>query len=542
MVLEFTQSALSETESRYVRGIASAFNQRREMLRQFLKDCRQIVVPKGFCTHQEQFGEMLSHVEASISNYVLDARRMRLRPLNILISAPPGAGKTTLIKQLTHGDPDFEFNMSSVLDIQSMADFFDRIKERTEERKIPSICLFDEIDSPQINFFQLMLWPMSDGRFLHHGRKVEIGPAIFFFAMSSALGNEARGPEDLSYETWLQYMEKTAKDWMTSEYSTGKTKDFLSRIDYWLRIPPLRHHFCNCGAFAAPHYCSVGVQTARFRYADATHQLRSARNLPEMMDRVVALKSAIPLVLDVFNIARQTSPHRQAVDHVFPLLKSICDDAHESTERAVHSRASSLDDSDALCNHLRYLSEIAVSVFYNRIVEEEITEYANRLETAVTIALESAMEKSGEINAPLYWQEADLLKILALMLRKKLTARADSDGKAYVDPRILLYLAGSFADSKRDIDKVVFLSKTSNSAMKWQELPHHLLVHRAMPTLTQWYKFCEEQEFEHMIELLAVPTESSTAEKAYEIFLTTGRTDAAENWHTARNFLISRLY
>ena len=78
----------------------------------FVADQKWIVRPSfgDYVTQNRQFLEYLSDVSKSIETYI--SRERTKRPLNILLSAPPGAGKSFLIKQIVNSLSEYRVKTS----------------------------------------------------------------------------------------------------------------------------------------------------------------------------------------------------------------------------------------------------------------------------------------------------------------------------------------------------------------------------------------------------------------------------------------------
>jgi hypothetical protein len=186
------------------------------------------------------------------------------RPLNILLAAPPGSGKSFLIKELVSStliktpakaEPSSltelsifeEVYIASLENVDELFKIFQRIQSINLEGKIPVI-FFDEIDTPiaGVHVYAKFLAPMWDGTFFLGKEKFFLGKCILFFA-GSTLSLEKRSTEviellgakskpiayDDYYEAWKKQFDE---DFRAFDH---KLPDFLDRIDSILRIPPV---------------------------------------------------------------------------------------------------------------------------------------------------------------------------------------------------------------------------------------------------------------------------------------------------------------
>lgn len=201
-----------------------------------------------YITRNKGFVEHLKDAKDRITGYI--NKPTAIRPLNILVAAPPGNGKSFLIKQLiesanSEGNLSFEeVYVASFDETTQIYSIFQRVQSINLEGKIP-VVFFDEIDSEVNNrpIYQKFLAPMWDGTFFIGKERHFLGKCIFFFAGSS-LSLEQQNKTVIenivgkcSYEEYLQKwtmeFDKFVKD--------GKEKigDFRDRLDLVLRIPPV---------------------------------------------------------------------------------------------------------------------------------------------------------------------------------------------------------------------------------------------------------------------------------------------------------------
>lgn len=578
MVLEFVPGIISEIERPYFNMLYSVLQQRRLLLEPYLRSCKSLAPSKEFSSGHAHFKSQIDTVKQSILEYKKNPNTNR--PLTILISAPPGAGKSFLIKELAsiNDQKVLELNMSAVLKLETFGTFFNRlldqesfvVDKKTNERRVP-VCFFDEIDSPQWNFFQLMLMPMSDGKFLHEGRAVPLPPAIFFFAMSTSMGQQNH-PDSHSYDDWLRFIEKNANTWLTSDNTPFKTRDFLSRIDHWLKLPPLRHHFCDCKATRIPnttHTCPTAVACVRIarekleefapqiqekvkkaqeRIADAakSHELKeletSTKNisgaieelsiahlilldlyayLPHYVKEVDASLSEYPPLALAAAMSENTRAYKLfngTLNSLMPQRNLVSRRLNEALLSACRSELSE-EVTRAPELHVQnlgsYLNTVLPSTGQQSPSESiESTKQLARLCDVIVQFLNAAasiieiLESETQSLLPqrsdepyLYWQEMESLRSLAYSIRNRMLPR-ESKEICEVDPRVLQYLAGCFADSKRDVEKVIFLSTpdSENRRFLWEHLPKSFLCYPDK-TGTPWYDYCSRTQYSSNIEL-----------------------------------------
>ncbi len=100
-----------------------------------------------YVTCTEGFKKELSALEQTVLNYV--AREKPSRPLNLLLAANPGSGKSFLVKELSKqisGDTEFlEYHVASFRGIDDLFSIFQRIQSLNLQGRLPFV-LLDEVD------------------------------------------------------------------------------------------------------------------------------------------------------------------------------------------------------------------------------------------------------------------------------------------------------------------------------------------------------------------------------------------------------------
>jgi len=213
-----------------------------------------------FVTRNSGFQAELNELRDVVQDYA--TRADVARPLNILLAAEPGNGKSFLVKQLAKkisksSDVEVEFEEFHVAAFRSVDDLigvFQRVQSSNLNGRLPFV-LFGEVDG-RVNgrhIFANLLAPMWDGRF-HVGKEsFALGKAVFLFAASnlvpsptilSVLGAEAQEKKDLiSYDgyavKWREQAIKRIEEPDDKEDAIEKSKDFTDRIDIWVCIPPV---------------------------------------------------------------------------------------------------------------------------------------------------------------------------------------------------------------------------------------------------------------------------------------------------------------
>jgi hypothetical protein len=212
----------------------------------------------SYVTRNEGFLAHVLDVREQIETYI--KKETAKRPLNILLAAPPGSGKSFLIKQVINSiveknkslQVSFEETyIASLENTDELFKIFQRVQSLNLEGKIP-VVFFDEIDAkiPNIShIYAKFLAPMWDGNFYLGKEKFFLGKCIFFFAGSGlsleaeskdALSRLAKKKKPVSYDDYFQlWKEKFDDRHSMPEFMQHKLPDFLDRIDSILRIPPI---------------------------------------------------------------------------------------------------------------------------------------------------------------------------------------------------------------------------------------------------------------------------------------------------------------
>lgn len=169
----------------------------------------------------------INRIRSQIRKYAED--RTRRRPLNIIMRAEPGSGKSHMVKCLAR-KLDFlhatsvDFNMASLQSIEDLIQPLDAVRNLKVADRLP-ILFLDEFDSNPANY--AMLLPlMWDGE-LHVGhRDLKLGKLVIILAGSGKNIEQAM---------------KAAKSMLVApEAPESKLVDLLSRINGGeLEIPPL---------------------------------------------------------------------------------------------------------------------------------------------------------------------------------------------------------------------------------------------------------------------------------------------------------------
>lgn len=171
--------------------------------------------------------QSINQIRSAISQYADD--RSRNRPLNIMMQAEPGSGKSHLVKSLAasitrHGAVAINYNMASLQSIEDLLQPLDSVRNVKVQDKLP-ILFLDEFDSDPARY-PLLLPLMWDGELSVGHRNLKLGKLVIILAGSS-----------VSIGTAIS----TAKGMQASaDTESGKLIDLVSRINGGeLEIPPL---------------------------------------------------------------------------------------------------------------------------------------------------------------------------------------------------------------------------------------------------------------------------------------------------------------
>jgi hypothetical protein len=155
-----------------------------------------------------------------IHDYAID--RSRRRPLNIIMQAEPGSGKSFFIECLAKNKKmsqdrisDVTFNMATLQGVEDFVQPLDALRNLKVVDKLP-ILFLDEFDSEKKNYALLLplLW---DGKLGIGHRELRIGKVVIILAGSSPeLAKAMRAPKGMQSSGGAKF---------------GKLTDLLSRIN-----------------------------------------------------------------------------------------------------------------------------------------------------------------------------------------------------------------------------------------------------------------------------------------------------------------------
>ena len=178
----------------------------------------------GYSTLDEPHRNEIKKLIGDITAYLADSSRKR--PLNCLMLATPGAGKSHFIKRLaakmkTQRVEAVTFNMATMQSHDDMAQPVDELRNLKVNDQFPLLFL-DEFDSDSSRYAGLLplLW---DGE-LHIGhRDLKLGKAVIVLA-----GSNPDLPKVMAQSAKMQVDAEAA---LNAEKPIGKLIDLLSRIN-----------------------------------------------------------------------------------------------------------------------------------------------------------------------------------------------------------------------------------------------------------------------------------------------------------------------
>ena len=171
--------------------------------------------------------QAIRRVRMAISQYAED--RSRRRPLNIMMQAEPGSGKSHLVKCLAasisgRNAVAIDYNMASLQSIEDLLQPLDTVRNVKVQDKLP-ILFLDEFDSDP-NRYPLLLPLMWDGELNIAHRNLKLGKLVIILSGSSAVVGAAM--------TTAKGMQAPAA------VEGGKLIDLVSRINGGeIEIPPM---------------------------------------------------------------------------------------------------------------------------------------------------------------------------------------------------------------------------------------------------------------------------------------------------------------
>lgn len=178
---------------------------RLDRLLKHVKGLKQIDISEGkfgiadFISFDDALRQELRSALGEILTYI--GPPIRERPFNMFIEAPPGAGKSFLVKSLARATQDAcnlevpvrEINLACLQSYDALVSFLVSVRSlvpdtgKAATEMVPFV-LFDEVDAemPGFNIFQRLLMPMWDGKLMSRPGVLDLPRMVFFFAGTPA--------------------------------------------------------------------------------------------------------------------------------------------------------------------------------------------------------------------------------------------------------------------------------------------------------------------------------------------------------------------
>jgi hypothetical protein len=214
-----------------------------------------------FVTRNNEFKTHILDAAEALKRY--NDKSEPKRPLNILLAAPPGSGKSFLIKEMINDINSkiqedgkklsfHEIYVPSISNREGVIQHLYTLCVSKEKHSTPVI-FFDEVDAEigGEHIYSNLLAPMWDGTFVYENEEHKLGKAILFFAGSSLSVEEKSDQiiedaqlilEDkpLSYNVYYKRWFDQLVEYVNEDDQRAiKLPDFVDRIDLIIRIPPV---------------------------------------------------------------------------------------------------------------------------------------------------------------------------------------------------------------------------------------------------------------------------------------------------------------
>lgn len=169
----------------------------------------------GYITCVEAKRQMIKRIAKAVVGFRKAHRPTRA--LSVLLTADPGAGKSSLVRALANAT-DFSFiqsNITQMLHRDELLHLFDAIATRQANGTRPVMVYVDEINAllESDHVFSAFLSPLEEGSYLRQGRRISLRPCVWVFVGTAG------------------------KDGVADEYTrSDKYSDFLSRMSMQERM------------------------------------------------------------------------------------------------------------------------------------------------------------------------------------------------------------------------------------------------------------------------------------------------------------------
>ena len=211
----------------------------------------------GYATLNYELSLALDSVGTSVQAYV--ENRMLTRPLNFLVLAAPGSGKSQLVKSIKTQIGDDKvgfvpFNMATMTSTDDLAHALDAARNVVIEGKLPLVFL-DEFDCDEDNY-SLLLPVLWDGELHVGGRTLKLVRCVFFLAGSRpTLSKDLREARDLDQSAGRERKDSKLVDLFSRingqvieipTFVSGKVNAQAEKV--MIAMTLLRHRFKACTA------------------------------------------------------------------------------------------------------------------------------------------------------------------------------------------------------------------------------------------------------------------------------------------------------
>lgn len=215
-----------------------------------------------FITFNQGFYQEIRTLTELIVNYW--KRPKPKRPLNIFLLAPPGSGKSFLVKQIAAELRDeydaeaLEYHVAAMKSVSDLHSVFRLVHASLAEGNRP-VLLLDEVDAKVGDeyLFKHLLAPMADGKYFSENRSYFLGKVVLLFAASKELVPfTIQDLQGQSFIAWRSRLVELLRNYGTSKDSEArdsdqqngevpmeKFADFRDRVDWVVCVPPSKLDF-----------------------------------------------------------------------------------------------------------------------------------------------------------------------------------------------------------------------------------------------------------------------------------------------------------